>query len=345
MIRTRLVASLCIALILLSASPVLANPLDDKRAEAQRVRDAVAQLDVELEIAAEDYNEAKEAYDAVMASIRENEQRLSELNDEISELEEHLNTRVEVMYRNGPLGILEVLLDVKSFEEFAATWDILVDISQSESMRVAQLRDARAEAEALGAQLEEQRAEAEAHFDAMAAKKALIESRLAERKRMLAGLEDEIAELEAEERRRQEAAAAAAAAAARQSYPSRGDSGGNPTRAARSEVVAIAMQYLGRPYRWGASGPDAFDCSGFTMFVYAQVGVSLPHSSRAQYGCGERVSRANLQPGDLVFFGSPRIHHVGIYVGDNQYIHAPRTGDVVKVSPLDRYDYVGAVRP
>jgi len=117
-----------------------------------------------------------------------------------------------------------------------------------------------------------------------------------------------------------------------------------PTRAPRSEVVNIAMQYLGAPYRWGASGPNAFDCSGFTMFVYSQVGVSLPHSSRAQYGSGERVSRADLQPGDLVFFGSP-IHHVGIYVGGGQYIHSPRTGDVVRVAPLDRGDYVGACRP
>jgi cell wall-associated NlpC family hydrolase len=81
------------------------------------------------------------------------------------------------------------------------------------------------------------------------------------------------------------------------------------------------------------------------MWVYRQVGVGLPHSSRAQYNVGQRVSRANLKPGDLVFFGRSRIHHVGIYVGGNQYIHAPSTGDVVKVSSLNRTDYVGAVRP
>ncbi|MDH4139710.1 MAG: NlpC/P60 family protein [Coriobacteriia bacterium] len=104
------------------------------------------------------------------------------------------------------------------------------------------------------------------------------------------------------------------------------------------------MRYLGAPYRWGASGPNAFDCSGFTMFVYSQVGVSLPHSSRAQLGCGERVSRSDLQPGDLVFFGSP-IHHVGIYVGGGNYIHAPHTGAVVRIDPLSRGDYSGACRP
>jgi cell wall-associated NlpC family hydrolase len=105
------------------------------------------------------------------------------------------------------------------------------------------------------------------------------------------------------------------------------------------------MSKLGSPYQWAADGPNSFDCSGFTMWVYRQVGVGLPHSSRAQYNVGQRVSRANLKPGDLVFFGRSRIHHVGIYVGGNQYIHAPSTGDVVKVSSLNRTDYVGAVRP
>ena len=103
------------------------------------------------------------------------------------------------------------------------------------------------------------------------------------------------------------------------------------------------MRYLGRPYQWGASGPGSFDCSGFTMFVYAQVGVSLPHSSRAQASSGAFVSRGNLQPGDLVFFGNP-IHHVGIYVGGGDMIHSPHTGSTVRVSPLEG-GYAGACRP
>jgi cell wall-associated NlpC family hydrolase len=81
------------------------------------------------------------------------------------------------------------------------------------------------------------------------------------------------------------------------------------------------------------------------MYVYRQVGVSLPHSSRAQYNSGPHVSRANLQPGDLVFFGRSRIHHVGIYVGGGSYIHAPHSGAVVRIDPLNRGDYAGACRP
>ncbi|HHJ98774.1 MAG TPA: peptidoglycan endopeptidase, partial [Actinobacteria bacterium] len=168
-----------------------------------------------------------------------------------------------------------------------------------------------------------------------------VEGQLKERERLLAGVEDEIAELvrEAEEAARRRAAAAAAAARPATDY-------GNPTNASRSSVVAIAMSKLGAPYKWAASGPDMFDCSGFTMWCYAQIGVSLPHSSRAQINVGQRVSKANLEPGDLVFFGRSTIHHVGIYVGNGNYVHAPITGDVVKVSSLGaRSDYVGACRP
>ncbi len=106
-----------------------------------------------------------------------------------------------------------------------------------------------------------------------------------------------------------------------------------------------AEKVLGRPYQWGAAGPYSFDCSGLTMWAYRHVGVYLPHFSGGQINYGHRVSRSNLQPGDLVFFGSP-IHHVGMYVGGGDFIEAPHTGDVVKISSLSgRGDYVGACRP
>jgi cell wall-associated NlpC family hydrolase len=112
---------------------------------------------------------------------------------------------------------------------------------------------------------------------------------------------------------------------------------------AASVAVAWAQRELGKPYVWAAAGPDAFDCSGLVMYVYAKAGVYLPHSAAAQYGYGSHVSRGSLQPGDLVFFGSP-IHHVGIYVGGGQMIEAPHTGANVRVSSVDRADYAGATR-
>ena len=103
---------------------------------------------------------------------------------------------------------------------------------------------------------------------------------------------------------------------------------------------------MGTPYVWAGSAPGGFDCSGLVMWAYAQVGVSLPHSSYAQYGYGVPVSRDQLQPGDLVFFDG--LGHVGIYIGGDQFVHAPHTGDVVKISSLDEAwyaaTYVGARR-
>jgi cell wall-associated NlpC family hydrolase len=272
--------------------------------------------------------------------------RIAEQTAVIDDLQASLNARAGSIYRTGRLSFLEVLLGARDFEQFAATWDVLRSINERDAESITALSEARAEARAAEEQLATQEAEAKKVVEQMAANKASIESQLAERKRMLSGLEAEIARIEAAERARAEAAARAAvvsrssvsAFVPSQSFPP-------PTRAARSEVVAIAKRYLGAPYRWGASGPNSFDCSGFTMFVYSQVGVSLPHSSRAQYGSGEKVPRSALQPGDLVFFGSP-IHHVGIYVGGGQYIHSPRTGDVVRIASLSsRTNYVGATRP
>ena len=97
-------------------------------------------------------------------------------------------------------------------------------------------------------------------------------------------------------------------------------------------VVGIAMQYLGVPYVWGGASPSGFDCSGLVMYVYAQVGVSLPHYTGAQWQMGVPVAYNDLQPGDLVFFDG--LGHVGLYIGGGEFIHAPHTGDVVRIDSL-----------
>jgi len=111
-----------------------------------------------------------------------------------------------------------------------------------------------------------------------------------------------------------------------------------------NEVIAYAESFMGTPYEWGATGPNTFDCSGFVQYVYAHFGVSTGRSTYDQITHGTFVSKENLQAGDLVFFGSGSPHHVGIYVGNGSYIHAPHTGDVVKVSKLGRDDYMSARR-
>jgi cell wall-associated NlpC family hydrolase len=116
--------------------------------------------------------------------------------------------------------------------------------------------------------------------------------------------------------------------------------------------VQIAERYLGTPYLWGGADPlTGFDCSGLTMYVYGQLGIDLTHYTGAQWYEGARVPPSALEPGDLVFFhASPRgPQHEGLYIGNGQFIHAPHTGDVVKISlltdPSYLFGYVGAVRP
>jgi peptidoglycan DL-endopeptidase CwlO len=116
-----------------------------------------------------------------------------------------------------------------------------------------------------------------------------------------------------------------------------------PTSAA-SQAVAYAKAQLGKPYVWSAEGPNSFDCSGLTMMAWRSAGVSIPRVAAAQYGMGRHISRSALEPGDLVFFGSP-IHHVGMYVGGGMMIEAPYTGQVVRYHTIDRSDYAGATRP
>jgi cell wall-associated NlpC family hydrolase len=195
-----------------------------------------------------------------------------------------------------------------------------------------------------------------------ASQKQWIEGKLAERRQLLSSIQDEIARMQAAEARRQaalEAQARARLAATRAeasqpqalqySTPSDSSSAYSVPVAPSQYggVVGIAMQYLGTPYVWGGASPGGFDCSGFAMYVYGQMGVSLPHNAAMQYNTvGTYVPRDQLEPGDLVFFDG--LGHMGIYIGGGQFIHAPHTGDVVKISSLSdswyASTYVGAKR-
>jgi cell wall-associated NlpC family hydrolase len=108
-------------------------------------------------------------------------------------------------------------------------------------------------------------------------------------------------------------------------------------------ALRAALTQRGKPYVWGAAGPDSYDCSGLVMWAFAQEGISLPHYTGDQWNAGMHVSRADLEPGDLVFFFAD-ISHVGLYLGNGLMVDAPSTGQVVQVQPVFWSDYVGAVR-
>jgi cell wall-associated NlpC family hydrolase len=202
---------------------------------------------------------------------------------------------------------------------------------------------------------------AQAHLvQQRAVAKSRISSQLAHQQRLLSSIKGQIAQLIAADQARQRALARAAqsrytalsqaqALALQQTPIGASASVGDESVAPPSQyggVVGIAMRYLGTPYVWGGASPGGFDCSGLVAYAYSQVGVSLPHYTGAQWNVGVGVSRSDLQPGDLVFFNG--LGHVGIYIGGGQFIHAPHTGDVVKISSLSESwyaaTYVGARR-
>jgi cell wall-associated NlpC family hydrolase len=209
-----------------------------------------------------------------------------------------------------------------------------------------ELKNAEAEAQ----QLVQERADA----------KASIASQLSDRQQLVQSIRSEIVQMKAEERRRQaELAREAAAARVAERQQAEQAALGNPYATSTqpvvnvppssigTTVVAIAERYLGIPYVYaGASPSQGFDCSGLVMYVFAQVGISLPHYAASQYGYGTPVSRDQLEAGDLVFFNS--LGHVGIYVGGGNFIEAPHTGDVVKIASLSdswyAENYAGARR-
>lgn len=116
-----------------------------------------------------------------------------------------------------------------------------------------------------------------------------------------------------------------------------------PASGSAQKAVQTALAQIGDPYVWGAAGPDSFDCSGLTMFAWASAGMSLPHSSRSQYGVGRQISRSEVRAGDLVFFYTP-IHHVGIAINNTQMVHASTYGVPVKIDNIDSSPFVGATR-
>jgi len=307
-------------------------------AQAARVKAEVDALDTRAEYASERYNGAHEKHDRLISEQKKAKARVVKAENRIGDLQSHLNTRANDMYRTGQLGVVEVLLGAKTFEQFAATWDVLKELNQDDANATSEMKVVRAEAKSAHAEVSAKEKAAAKQQAVMLSNKKQIESDLAKKKAKLAGIEAEVRILQAREE---------AARAARASSYSGGGDGGNfppPQRAPRSEIISVARKYLGARYVWGATGPNTFDCSGFTSYVYRQVGVSIPRVSRDQINAGERVSRKDLAPGDLVFFGSP-IHHVGMYIGGGMMIHAPSSGDVVKISPAFRSNYSGACRP
>ncbi|HSK16485.1 MAG TPA: NlpC/P60 family protein [Gaiellaceae bacterium] len=306
----------------------------------------IQELDADLSHVIEDFNAAQIELDRIEAEQAANKKRLKIARANLGTAQGNLEGRLVELYVNGQTDLLEVLLGSSSLDELLDGIETADRVSSQDSSILEEVGRFRTEVKDREAELEKALAHQQEVVAVQAAKRNEIESRLAERERLLSSIKEEIRRIQAEEaeqQRRLEAQARARLAAPQPAAAEQAPTGAPPSR--HGGVVGIAMQFLGTPYVWGGSSPSGFDCSGFVLYVYAQVGVSLPHNAAMQYGYGTAVSRSELQPGDLVFFNG--LGHNGIYIGGNQFIHSPHTGDVVKISSLTGWyssTYVGARR-
>jgi peptidoglycan DL-endopeptidase CwlO len=346
----------------LAAVPALANPIEGKQAQARQVLNEIHSLDVQLEKAIDSYNSATTRLGQIQHQLRVNRFEYGVARRNLKVAQQRLGARIRDLYVEGPeASSLEVILGATSLDDLLNRIDTVDRVSNQDTQVLHEVRSFRSEVQHRGALLKQAKAAQEQVVAERAQTKRQIEAGLAERQRLLSSIKSEIVRLKAEEQRRQEILAAQARARLVQIREQQrtqleqtvvGAAAVTPEGpsilppAQYGGVVGIAMQYLGTPYVWGGASPGGFDCSGFVMYVYSQVGVSLPHNAAAQYGYGTYVPRDQLQPGDLVFFDG--LGHVGIYIGGGQFIHSPHTGDVVKISSLSdswyASTYVGAKR-
>ena len=326
-----------LAASLFTAAAARPSPVTSKQAQAQDVLAQIQSIDASLEKVVEAYNASQIKLDAIKEEQRVNEHRLEIARTNFKQSQIFLQQRLVALYTSEDQSTLEILLGASSLDDLLDRVDTVNRVSEQDTRIIGEVKHFRTEIKQREAELERARNEQERVVAEQSAKKASIESQLAARQRLLSSIKSEIEQL-----KRQEAAQQARLVNQAETRLSGG--GGNPAGHAGG-VVGIAMNYLGVPYVWGGASPSGFDCSGFTMYVYAQVGISLPHNAAMQYGMGSSVGREFLQPGDLVFFNG--LGHVGLYIGGGQFIHAPHTGDVVKISSLTGWyasTYVGARR-
>jgi cell wall-associated NlpC family hydrolase len=337
--------------LLLAVGPASGQSVTSKRAQAEAIVAEVQQLDSSLAKSIEAYNYANVELDRIDQDLVSNGRHLVAARKSLVVAQGRIAERLRDLYVNGEGdSTLEVILGSQSLDDIIARLDAIERVSSQDARILKTVKQYRKEVETRRARLHEARADQARLVSERAAQKASIEGRLAERQQLLASVKDEIAELQAEERARQAALAVQARARAQaqqlavqaqqdtaqatydDSYVAPAYDADLPA-ARYSHVVPIALQYLGIPYVWGGSSPSTgFDCSGFIMYVFAQIGVSLPHHAASQFAYGTPVSQDQLAPGDLVFFDG--LGHAGIYIGGGQFVHAPHTGDVVKISSI-----------
>jgi len=345
---TRRLATVAFVLVL-AAAPLLssrglsASPRQE-RLEAAKAR--LYELEKDFEIVVERYNATDEELTKIHAEMAATRLVVEDLQSRMDARQGDAVSLAKELYMSGGVAVaFESMLSARSIAELETTVEYLRASEEAQAKVFERLAVDRAELNRHLALLEEDRARAVATEARLAELREEIETKVAAQKDEIAELNEEIeAGLRRREERRRAAqeAIAAAAPAAPLSVPAQPAPAPNPRA---QTAVDAALSQVGKPYQWGAEGPDSYDCSGLTLWAWAKAGVSLPHNSGMQQAAIPPVARDDLQPGDLLFYGSP-VHHVSMYIGNSQMVEAPYTGEFVRVVPADRWgDFVGAGRP
>jgi cell wall-associated NlpC family hydrolase len=354
------------------AAPASAQSVKAQIAAAQRQLRA---LNNSAEAASERYDAARIKLQSAQQSVGAAQRRLDAAQRKVASMQSSVSRFAVAAYQGSSADSLMTIASTGSASSVIARVSGLEAVSASQAQELVAVQAARRAQDQAQVDASAALAVQRTATSTMATDRNQILAAAAKEKKILSSLQaKEAAIIKAAKARaariaaqraaarlaaQQAAAAAAARAVASQPVsqpapaPQRAPgSGGGPVSAAGGASTAVAWAYreIGKPYVWGAAGPNSFDCSGLAMYVWAKAGVYLEHFTGDQWNEGTHVSRSQLEPGDLVFFAyntsdPSTIHHVGIYIGGGEMIDAPYTGVDVRKDPAFRSDYIGAVRP
>jgi cell wall-associated NlpC family hydrolase len=325
--RSVLLAAILVPLTVLSAGSMTAQATPTTSA---RLQDQLDQLNRQEDQLVEQYNQSREALARIRRSLKGLRAQAATAESDLRKLQASLGARASAAYVQGAGSAVAAVLGSDDPAAAIARVQVLELLATNDGDLMDQLGVA-------GKALEARQADLVAAEKAQAAEVKRLEAKKAEVERAAAKTRALLARMRAAERPKAPARPSNPVAPP---PPSGGGGGGGGSAAA---AVAFARAQVGKPYCYGGAGMSCFDCSGLTMMAWRQAGVSLPHSSAAQYNVGRRVSASELQPGDLIFYYYP-ISHVSIYIGGGQRISATHTGDYVRVQSLGS-SIVGYTRP
>ena len=346
------------------ATPAQADRVGDTRAEANRVWAQIQSDGQRLEGVIERYNGAKFRLGQTMNRIHQNEVRLKTAKVNLNKARHAMNISLISAYKNPEPDPLQAALQARNFGQVLEQMQLLDRANQYNSSLLGDIRGYRKDVDRSQRVLNHERNQRRAAVAELASLRTQINGSIASEKQRYRGLKAKVRQLIEERRQAEIRASQRAAEVSRQlqaaattqaaavndiggvSAPDPGVSVPLPAPSTVGEAAAnIALGQLGTPYVWGGAAPGGFDCSGLVSWAYAQAGLGgLPHFTGALWNSGTHItSQSDLAPGDLVFFHG--LGHVGMYIGGGNFVHAPHTGDVVKISNLAGYSgYDGAVR-